>query len=174
MRLEMLSPCKVATGQTLIGQTVELDASSIRGVGCEYAALGHIHMRQDWLNGSVAYCGSPRRCNYGEPEDKGFLVATFEGEPGEALLSDLELRINAVLDARRCRYVMLHLLKERLGEVQRLCAGLESPTILPLAGREDLVAIHFVVSADQLWAQLAELRRLGATGIVAIRPEALV
>ena len=51
--------------------------------------------------------------------------------------------------------------------------GLASPTILPLAGRDDLVAAHFVVRASEFWERLGVLRSLGATGIVSLHPDAL-
>ena len=46
--------------------------------------------------------------------------------------------------------------------------------MLPLAGRDDLVAVHFVVTGSELWGRLGDLRALGATGIVALQPQALL
>jgi ATP phosphoribosyltransferase-like protein len=46
--------------------------------------------------------------------------------------------------------------------------------VLPLAGRQDLVAVHLVVTAEDLWQRLGDLRALGATGIVALQPQALL
>jgi ATP phosphoribosyltransferase len=89
-------------------------------------------------------------------------------------LDDLLLRVEAVLTARRHRYVMLHVPREKLEDLRTVFPGLASPTVLPLAGREDLVAVHFVVAQDDLWARLGELRALGATGIVALQPQALL
>ncbi len=82
--------------------------------------------------------------------------------------------MEAVLTARRHRYVMLHVTRERLDDLRTVFPGLASPTVLPLAGRQDLVAVHFVVIADQLWSRLGDLRALGATGIVALQPQALL
>lgn len=89
-------------------------------------------------------------------------------------LDDLELRLEAVLSARRHRYVMLHVPRARLDDLQGVFPGLASPTVLPLAGREDLVAVHLVVEEEALWARLGDLRALGATGIVALQPDALL
>ena len=89
-------------------------------------------------------------------------------------LDDLALRLDAVLAARRARYVMLHVPADRLERLRAVFPGLASPTVLPLAGRADLVAVHFVVEADVLWTRLGELRALGATGIVALEPQALL
>jgi ATP phosphoribosyltransferase len=93
---------------------------------------------------------------------------------GEPNLDDLSVRIGAVLAARRHRYVMLHLAPDRVGELATLFPGLASPTVLPLAGRDDLVAVHLVTEAGTFWARLQDLRTLGATGIVALPPDALV
>lgn len=90
-----------------------------------------------------------------------------------AALDDLRLRIEAVLTARAHRYVMLHVPSERVDRLREVFPGLAAPTVLPLAGRSDLVAVHFVVPASDLWRRLGDLRALGATGIVALEPQAL-
>ncbi len=100
--------------------------------------------------------------------------ALFVRRSDTPALADLTLRAQAVLAARRHRYVMLHVPKDRLDSMRQLFPGLASPTVLPLAGRDDLVAVHFVVSAADLWARLSDLRALGATGIVALEPQALL
>ena len=100
--------------------------------------------------------------------------ALFVRREGTVALDDMTLRLDAVLDARRHRYVMLHIPRERLDQLRTVFPGLASPTVLPLAGREDLVAVHFVVSAADLWGRLSDLRALGATGIVALQPQALL
>lgn len=89
-------------------------------------------------------------------------------------LDDFALRLDAVLAARAHRYVMLHIPRDHLENLRGVFPGLASPTVLPLAGREDLVAVHFVVRQSHLWQRLGDLRALGATGIVALQPEALL
>jgi len=89
-------------------------------------------------------------------------------------LDDLVLRVEAVLAARRHRYLMLHVPRERLDGLRGLFPGLAAPTVLPLAGRDDLVAVHLVVADADLWSRLGDLRALGATGIVALQPDALL
>lgn len=93
---------------------------------------------------------------------------------GDPDLDDLAVRVGAVLAARRHRYVMLHLAPGRVGDLAALFPGLASPTVLPLAGRDDLVAVHLVTEAGTFWSRLQDLRALGATGIVALPPDALV
>ncbi|MBW3602023.1 MAG: ATP phosphoribosyltransferase [Actinobacteria bacterium] len=100
--------------------------------------------------------------------------AQFVRRGGTAGLDGLVLRLEAVLTAGGHRYVMLHVPRGRLDELRAVFPGLASPTVLPLAGREDLVAVHFVVAGHELWGRLGDLRALGATGIVALAPQALV
>lgn len=79
-----------------------------------------------------------------------------------------------MLDARRHRYVMIHISPTQLAEVSATFPGLAAPTVLPLAERSDLVAVHLVIPASDFWEKLGQLRRLGATGIVALTPDALI
>lgn len=101
-------------------------------------------------------------------------VRAFDGADGADRLADLELRIGAALDARTRQYLLLHIPPDRLDELAELFHGLASPTVLPLAERDDLVAAHLVVERDDLWAKLGALRALGATGIVALPTEAIL
>lgn len=89
-------------------------------------------------------------------------------------LEDLILRLSAVVEARSQRYVMLHLPPERVSQLATILHGLAAPTVLPLAERDDLVAVHLVLSASEFWGGLGRLRDLGASGIVALPPEALL
>jgi len=89
-------------------------------------------------------------------------------------LASLSLRLQAALDARQQRYVMLHIPRARLDALVSVFPGLASPTVLPLAGRDDLVAVHFVVEAALFWSRLGEIQAAGATGIVSVTPDGLL
>ena len=95
-------------------------------------------------------------------------------QPDVAVLDDIVLRLGAAIDAQAHRYVMLHLPADAVESLRSVFPGLASPTIVPLAAREDLVAVHFVVETAALWSRLGELRAMGATGIVALPPDALL
>jgi ATP phosphoribosyltransferase len=98
-------------------------------------------------------------------------VFAHDGAPA---LGALTLRLTAAMDARSQRYVMLHLPRSELDRLAAVFPGLASPTVLPLAGRDDLVAVHFVVGASAFWARLGEVRAAGATGIVSVALDALL
>jgi ATP phosphoribosyltransferase len=85
----------------------------------------------------------------------------------------LTTMLGAVLEGRRRKYVMMNAPAERLGELEALLPGLESPSVIPLA-RAGMIAIHAVVGADDVWALLPRLRNAGASGILVLPIEKLI
>ena len=101
--------------------------------------------------------------------------ATFSWSANaDEALAPMRLRLEAALNARQTQYVMLHIPKDKLDDLSELLGGLASPTVLPLAGRDDIVAAHIVVKRKVLWGNLTSLRKLGATDIVALNTDAIV
>lgn len=101
--------------------------------------------------------------------------ATFAwAEEAADTMAPLTLRLEAAIEARQTQYVMLHVPADKVDDLGNVFPGLASPTILPLAGRDDLVAAHIVVKKAMLWSKLGELRAMGATGIVALNTDAIV
>jgi exonuclease SbcD len=83
----LVAGSEVSSGQVLIGTTVELAPSDLLATGAAYVALGHVHKAQEWHGGRVAYSGSVNRCNFGEPEAKGWRLVTLTDE-GDFLSSE--------------------------------------------------------------------------------------
>ena len=76
----LVAGSEVSSGQTLLGTTVELAPHILNELGASYVALGHVHKAQEWHGGRVAYSGSPHRCNFGEPEPKGWRLVSIEDD----------------------------------------------------------------------------------------------
>jgi len=72
----LIGGSQVSTGQTLLGQSVELSPADLDRMRCVFWSLGHIHKHQEWNDGAQGYSGSPDRHNYGEPEEKGWRLLT--------------------------------------------------------------------------------------------------
>ncbi len=103
-----------------------------------------------------------------------FTMADDSPPEVEAALSAMVLRIEAAHTATKRQYLVLHIHPDKVGDLGTVFPGLAAPTLLPLAGRDDLVAAHMVVQRENLWAKLADLRELGATGIVALPTDAIL
>ena len=105
------------------------------------------------------------------PACQAVFVAPPEHEPEVA---DLMIRLQAAVAGERTQYVMFHLHRDQVAELATVWPGLESPTVIPVARRDDIVAVHLAVEKAQMWQLLAELRQLGATGIVVLPVDAVM
>jgi exonuclease SbcD len=74
----MVTGSQFSSGQTAIGEDLEFGVTDICKGGFDYVALGHVHKFQQFP-GNIFYSGSPGRMNFGEQEEKGFLVIDFYG-----------------------------------------------------------------------------------------------
>ena len=75
----MLTGAVFSSGQTAVGEDLEFGLSDLHAAKASAVLLGHVHKHQVFP-GNVAYPGSPGRLNFGEQEDKGFLVWDCEGQ----------------------------------------------------------------------------------------------
>ena len=116
------------------------------------------------LNGSVVY------------RSKACLIQR-DGEMEESkqqLIDKLLTRIQGVIQARESKYIMMHAPTERLDEVIALLPGAERPTILPLAGDQQRVAMHMVSSETLFWETMEKLKALGASSILVLPIEKMM
>ncbi|RFF27410.1 MULTISPECIES: ATP phosphoribosyltransferase [unclassified Wenzhouxiangella] len=93
---------------------------------------------------------------------------------GETLLAKLLTRIQGVQQAAETKYVMLHAPRSRLAEISSILPGAESPTILPLEGQEDRVAVHAVCTEQVFWEHLEELKDAGASAVLVLPVEKML
>ena len=89
------------------------------------------------------------------------------------VLDQLCTMLEAVVAARRRKYLMMNVPRAALARVEALLPGLESPSIVPLA-HEWMVAVHAVVPTDDVWGLLGPLREAGASGILVLPIEKLI
>jgi len=89
-------------------------------------------------------------------------------------LDELVAALRSVLAARDKRYVMANVPRERLDEVKRVIPGLNGPTIIDIMNGGRFVAVHAVVSAATIYRTIADLKALGAEGILVTRIERLM
>jgi len=96
-----------------------------------------------------------------------------DGARGRAL-EELVAALGSVLAARGKRYVMANVPRARLEEVKRVVPGLNGPTIIDIMNGGHYVAVHAVVSAATIYRTIADLKALGAEGILVTRIERLM
>jgi len=98
------------------------------------------------------------------------------GEAGEKAraLDDLVAALTSVLRARGQRYVMANVPRSKLEAIKTVLPGLNGPTVVDILNGGDQVAVHAVVPASAIYRKIAELKALGAQGILVTRIERLM
>jgi ATP phosphoribosyltransferase len=86
----------------------------------------------------------------------------------------LMLRIEGVQQVRESKYIMLHASRSALPEIRRLLPGSESPTIIPLEGSNDKVAVHAVCRENVFWETLESLKKAGASALLVLPVEKML
>lgn len=92
----------------------------------------------------------------------------------QELINRLLTRIQGVIQARESKYIMLHAPSDCLEDVIALLPGAERPTILPLAGDQNRVAMHMVSSETLFWETMEKLKTLGASSILVLPIEKMM
>lgn len=83
-------------------------------------------------------------------------------------------RIDGVMQVRESKYVMMNAPIAALAEITRLLPGAEAPTVIPLEGRGDKVAIHVVCRENVFWETLENLKRAGASSLLVLPVEKML
>ena len=90
------------------------------------------------------------------------------------LCETLLARINAVLRAENSRYIMLNSPVAALDDIKSILPGSQSPTVMPLQGREDMVAVHAVCEEEVFWSTMEDLKARGASSILVVPIEKML
>lgn len=91
----------------------------------------------------------------------------------KAIVDKLLFRMNAVQKGKSSKYVLLNAPNDSLEKIVSLIPGMRSPTILPLA-QKGWSSVHSVLSEDQFWENIEELRTAGAEGILVVPIEKMI
>lgn len=105
-------------------------------------------------------------------ESQAILVGRAAADGG-GLVVDLVTMLSSVVAGRRHRYLMMNAPRAALRAIEAILPGLDSPSVIPLA-HPGHVAVHAVVTADELWGVLPRLREAGASGILVMPLEMLL
>jgi ATP phosphoribosyltransferase len=88
-------------------------------------------------------------------------------------LRELVPALESVLRARDKRYLMANVPRSALDQVSRILPGLSGPTVVDLVD-STLVATHAVVDTADVYRVIADLKEIGASGILVTKIERLM
>ena len=92
----------------------------------------------------------------------------------QALVDRILQRLDGVLQVRESKYIMLHAPRAALAQIRDLLPGTESPTVMPLDGSDDKVAIHAVCRENVFWETLENLKAAGASSLLVLPVEKML
>ena len=94
-------------------------------------------------------------------------------EEQKRLIETIRFRIQAVLRAKKSKYILLNAPNDRIDEISEILPVLKSPTVLPLA-EEGWSSIHSVINAGDFWEVIDQLKAAGAEDILVCPIEKMV
>ena len=94
-------------------------------------------------------------------------------EEQKRLIETIRFRIQAVLRAKKSKYILLNAPNDCIEEIAGILPVLKSPTVLPLA-EEGWSSIHSVINAGDFWEVIDQLKAAGAKDILVCPIEKMV
>ncbi len=86
----------------------------------------------------------------------------------------LLMRIDGVEQVKGSKYIMLHAPRSALPAIAKLLPGSEAPTVIPLEGSGDRVAVHAVCRENVFWELLEDLKGAGASSVLVLPVEKML
>ncbi len=83
-------------------------------------------------------------------------------------------RIDGVLRSADSKYIMLNAPKDAVAAISEILPGSDAPTIIPLGGDSDLVAVQAVCTENVFWDTLEDLKAAGARSILVLPIEKML
>jgi ATP phosphoribosyltransferase len=96
------------------------------------------------------------------------------GNDGDRRVQELVSALESVLRADGKRYLMANVPRSALPDLKRVLPGLNGPTIVDVLNGGGYVAAHAVVDQAAVYRTIADLKQLGAEGILISRIERLM
>lgn len=95
------------------------------------------------------------------------------GEEQRKILDQMLFRIRAVRQAKNNKYILLNAPNDALPVIFSILPSIKSPTVLPLA-QEGWSSVHSVLSEDEFWVKIEQLKAAGAEGILVVPIEKMI
>ena len=100
--------------------------------------------------------------------------AALEQPATAGKLRELVAALESVIRAEGKRYLMANVRRDTLAEVKRILPGISGPTIVDVLDSGEYVAAHAVVDRREVYRTIAQLKEIGATGILVTHIERLM
>ena len=109
-------------------------------------------------------------------ESEALLVKRANGlcDVKHQTLERLVQRIQGVVHSANTKYIMMNAPSASVEAISEILPGAGAPTVVPLAGRDDQVAIHAVCKETVFWETMEKLKGAGASAILVLPIEKMM
>lgn len=94
-------------------------------------------------------------------------------EEEQSILDEMIFRIDSAIFSRDKKYILMNLPEASVEEATKILPSMRSPTIMPLAAK-GWCAMHSVVEEASLWEKIAQLKAIGAEGILVLNIDKII
>jgi ATP phosphoribosyltransferase len=89
-------------------------------------------------------------------------------------IDEILLALESVVRARGQCYLMMNVKRTALEAIKKVLPGLSGPTVMDVASKEDLVAVHAVVNEERVYTLINALKRAGAKDILVMSIQRMI
>lgn len=89
-------------------------------------------------------------------------------------VDEIHLALESVINAKGKCYLMMNVSRSALDDIRNIIPGMGGPTIMEVASRSDMVAVHAVVDEEKVYQLINRLKQAGARDILVMNIERLI
>lgn len=164
-------------GRWLAANGVEAEIVRMKGSVEVAPRLGVAHAICDLVSTGVTLETNGLRAVATVFESEAVLVRAPEAIADAALsqaADSIEKRLAGVVASQGAKYILLNAPRAALQEITAILPGAGAPTVTPLAGEGDKVAVHAVAQESVFWETLDRLKAAGASAILVLPIEKMM
>ena len=92
----------------------------------------------------------------------------------KAKMEEIHLALESVISARGKCYLMMNVDRSALDQIKEIIPGMSGPTVMEVASRPDMVAVHVVVDGEKVYQLINRVKQAGARDILVMSIERLI
>jgi ATP phosphoribosyltransferase len=161
-------------GQFLKANRVDAEVVEMRGAVEVAPRLKLAHAICDLVSTGATLEANGLRAVETVLQSEAVLIRSPRASPHAALVDSIVQRFRGVTASRGAKYVMMNAPRAALPAISRILPGADAPTVTPLAGEGDRVAVHAVCQESVFWETLEQLKAAGASAILVLPIEKMM
>jgi ATP phosphoribosyltransferase len=108
-------------------------------------------------------------------ETSTYLIANHQARiQKKEKIDEVFLALESVINAKGKCYLMMNVDRSALDQVREIIPGMSGPTVMEVASRPDMVAVHVVVDAKKVYQLINRVKQAGARDILVMSIERLI